>query len=409
MDGNPGCVSALPGFGFPKQAPAVRTAAESVRIVPVSGSRDLRRFIRLPWSVYDDDPAWVPHLLLDRREQFSSRNPYFAHARCCFWLAYRGTRPVGRISAQIDELHEERYRDATGFFGFLEAENEQGTFHELLSAAEVWLRGQGMLRMRGPFNFSINQECGLLVDGYDTPPMIMMGHSRPYYAPRLTAEGYQGVKDLLAYRLSTHFTPPAFMKAALNKAADRTRVRPLHKSRFNEDLEIIKDIFEDAWSTNWGFIPFTQDEFRHLGDNLRLLVDDDAVQIAEVDGLPAAMIVALPNLNEVIRDLQGRLLPFGWLKLLWRLKVKYPKTARVVLMGVRKRFQQSPLGAALAFLLIDGVRGYGIRRGIQEVELSWILEDNMPMRNILTMLGGVPYKRYRIYEKAFTGAEGAPL
>jgi hypothetical protein len=340
-------------------------------------------------------------LLLERREQFSSRNPYFAHARCCFWLAYRGARPVGRISAQIDELHEERYRDATGFFGFLEAENEAGTFHELLSTAEVWLRDQGMSRIRGPFNFSINQECGLLVDGYDTPPMIMMGHSRPYYAARLTAEGYQGVKDLLAYRLSTHFTPPEFMKAVLNKAAGCARVRPLHKSQLNEDLEIIKDIFEDAWSTNWGFIPFTKDEVRHLGYNLRLLVDDDGVQIAEVDGAPAAMIVALPNLNEVIRDLRGRLLPFGWLKLLWRLKVKSPKTARVVLMGVRKRFQQSPLGAGLAFLLIDAVRGYGIRRGVQEVELSWILEDNMPMRNILTMVGGVLYKRYRIYEKAF--------
>ena len=274
------------------------------------------------------------------------------------------------------------------------------TFHELLSTAEGWLRDQGMLRVRGPFNFSINQECGLLVDGYDTPPMIMMGHSRPYYAARLTAEGYQGVKDLLAYRLSAQFTPPEIMKAVMNKAAGRARVRPLRRSRLNEDLEIIKDIFEDAWSTNWGFIPFSKDEVRHLGYSLRLLVDDDAVQIAEVDGVPAAMIVALPNLNEVIRDLQGRLLPFGWLKLLWRLKVKSPKTARVVLMGVRKRFQRSPLGAALGFLLIDAVRGYGIRRGVQEVELSWILEDNMPMRNMLTMIGGIPYKRYRVYEKA---------
>jgi GNAT superfamily N-acetyltransferase len=190
------------------------------------------------------------------------------------------------------------------------------------------------------------------------------------------------------------------MKAVLNKAADSARVRPLRRSRLHEDLEIIEDIFEDAWSTNWGFIPFTEDEVRHLGYNLRLLVDDDAVQIAEVDGVPAAMIVVFPNLNEVIRDLHGRLLPFGWLKLLWRLKVKFPKTARVVLMGVRKRFQRSALGAALAFQLIDAVRGYGIRRGVQEVELSWILEDNMPMRNILTMVGAVPYKRYRIYEKA---------
>jgi GNAT superfamily N-acetyltransferase len=239
------------------------------------------------------------------------------------------------------------------------------------------------------------------VDGYDTPPMIMMGHSRPYYAARLTAERYQGIKDLLAYRLPTHFTAPGFMKAVLNKAAGYAQVRPLRRSRLNEDLEIIKDIFEDAWSTNWGFIPFTEDEVRHLGSIFRLLVDDDAVQIAEVDGVPAAMIVALPNLNEVIRDLRGRLLPLGWLKLLWRLKVKFPKTARVVLMGVRKRFQGSPLGAALGFLLIDALRAYGIRRGVQEVELSWILEDNMPMRNMLTMVGAVPYKRYRIYEKAF--------
>ena len=379
----------------------MRPAVESVKIVPVSDSRALRQFIRVPWLVYADDPTWVPHLLVERREQFSARNPYFAHARHCLWLAYRGTRPVGRISAQIDELHQERYRDATGFFGFLEAENEAETFHELLSTAELWLRDQGMVRIRGPFNFSINQECGLLVDGYDTPPMIMMGHSRPYYAARLTGEGYQGVKDLFAYRLSTHFSPPEFMKAVLNKAARYARVRLLRRSRFNEDLETIKDIFEDAWSTNWGFIPFTDDEIRHLGSNLRLLVDHDAVQIAEVDGVPAAMIVALPNLNEVIRDLNGHLLPFGWLKLLWRLKVKSPKTARVALMGVRKRFQGTALGAALAFLLIDALRKYGIARGVQDVELSWILEDNMPMRNMLTVVGGVPYKRYRIYEKAF--------
>ena len=379
----------------------MRPTVESLRIVPVSDAREMRRFIRVPWSIYADDPTWVPPLLVERREHFSSRNPYFAHARCCFWLAYRGTRPVGRISAQIDSLHQERYGDGSGFFGLLEAENDAEIFHELLSTAEVWLRERGMLRIRGPFNFSINQECGLLVDGYDTPPMIMMGHSRPYYAARLIAEGYEGLKDLLAYRLATDFIPPELMKAVLNKAAGCARVRPLRRARFRADLNIIQDIFEDAWSANWGFIPFTEDEFRHLASSLRLLVDDGAVQIAEVDGEPAAMIVALPNLNEAIRDLRGRLLPLGWLKLLWRLKVKAPKTARVVLMGVRKHFQRSPLGAALGFLLIDALRSYGVRRGVQEVELSWILEDNMPMRNMLTIIGGIPYKRYRIYEKSF--------
>ncbi len=378
----------------------MQATPESVRIVPINGSQDLRRFIDLPWSIYAGDPAWIPPLLIERREQFAPQNPYFAHARSCFWLAYRGTKPVGRISAQIDQLHETRYQDATGFFGLLEAEDEAETFHALLSTAETWLRDQGMSRIRGPFNLSINQECGLLVEGYDTPPMIMMGHARPYYADRIMAEGYRGSKDLLAYRIATDFSPPALMQVTVKKAGNYARIRPLRKSYMNEELRILKEIYEDAWSENWGFIPFTEDEFRHLGHSLRLLVEDECVQIAEVDGTPVGMIVAFPNLNEAIRDLDGRLLPFGWLKLLWRLKVKRPTTARVALMGVRKRFQRSALGTALAFMLIDAVRGYCIRRGVREVELSWILEDNMPMRNMLVVIGGVPYKRYRIYEKA---------
>jgi GNAT superfamily N-acetyltransferase len=386
----------LPG-GTP---PAIQATRESVRIVLLDRSRDLRRFIRLPWSVYAGDPAWIPPLLVERREQFSPHNPYFAHARSCFWLAYRGTKPVGRISAQIDALHEARYRDATGFFGLLEAEDEAETFHALLSTAETWLRNHGMLRIRGPFNLSINQECGLLVEGYDTPPMIMMGHARPYYADRIIAEGYRGSKDLLAYRVATDFTPPALMQAAVKKAAGSIRIRPLRRSSMSEELRILKEIYEDAWSANWGFIPFTEEEFRHLGNSLRLLVEDGCVQIAEIDGAPVGMIVAFPNLNEAIRDLNGRLLPFGWLKLLWRLKVQRPTTARVALMGVRKCFQRGALGTALAFMLIDAVRGYGIRAGVREVELSWILEDNMPMRNMLVIIGGLPYKRYRIYEKA---------
>ncbi len=378
----------------------MRVDPEPVRIEPINGSRDLRRFIRVPWSVYVDDPAWVPHLFLERQEQFSRRHPYFAHARCCFWLAYRGMKPVGRISAQIDALHEARYRDATGFFGLLEAEDEAETFHALLSTAETWLRDQGMLHIRGPFNLSINQECGLLVEGYDTPPMIMMGHARPYYAGRLAAEGYHGVKDLLAYHVATHFTPPELMRIVLSRAAGAVRIRPMRWSCLSEELKILREIYEDAWSANWGFIPFTEEEFRHLGHSLRLLVEDEYVQIAEVDGVPVAMIVAFPNVNEAISDLNGRLCPFGWLKLLWRLKVKHPKTARVALMGVRKRFQGTALGTALAFMLIDAVRGHGLRRGVQAVELSWVLEDNRPMRNMLAMIGGVPYKRYRIYEKA---------
>lgn len=369
-------------------------------MVPVDDARQRRRFIRLPWSVYADDPAWVPPLLIERREHLSARNPYFAHARCRLWLAYRGAKPVGRISAQVDTLHEARYRDATGFFGMLEAEDEAETFEALLGTAEGWLREQGMSRARGPFNLSINQECGLLVEGFETPPRIMMGHARPYYGPRVVAQGYRPVKDLLAYRVPPDFETPELMRLTLAKAAGSVHIRSMRRGRFHEDLTILKEIFEDAWAENWGFVPFTDEEFRYLGQSLRLLVEEEFVQIAEVDGEPAAMIVAFPNVNEALQDLDGRLLPLGWLKLWWRVKVRGPRTARVPLMGVRKRFQDGALGAALAFMLIDAVRRLGIRRGLREVELSWILEDNVPMRNMLAAIGSEPYKRYRLYEKA---------
>ncbi len=370
--------------------------------MPVDDARQRRQFIRLPWSVYAGDPAWIPPLLIERREHLSPRNPYFAHARCRLWLAYRGSRAVGRISAQVDALHQERYRDATGFFGMLEAEDDGEAFRALLETAEGWLREQGMARIRGPFNFSINQECGILVEGFQTPPMIMMGHARPYYEPRVSAEGYRPVKDLLAYRVPADFKTPRVMELALAKAADCARIRPLRKSSFDNDLAILKDIFEDAWAQNWGFVPFTDEEFRHLGQSLRLLVDEEFVQIAEVDGEPVAMIVVFPNVNEALKDLDGRLFPFGWLKLWWRVKVRGPKTARVPLMGVRHRLQGGALGPALAFMLIDAVRRHGVRRGVRDVELSWILDDNFPMQNMLTAIGGEAYKRYRLYEKALS-------
>jgi len=375
-----------------------------LRIVPVEGRQDLRKFIRLPWSIYADDPAWVPPLLLERSEHLSKRNPFFEHAKCRFWLAYRGGRPAGRISAQVDQLHLQRYEDSTGFFGLLEAENDPETFQALMDTAEKWLSKQGMRRILGPFNLSINQECGLLVEGFDSPPMVMMGHARPYYGARLEESGYRKEKDLLAYRIEVDFELTRAMRAVINRAARRVSIRSLRRERFSEELEILQDIFEDAWSENWGFVPFTKAEFKHLGQNLKHLVHDEYVQIAEVDGSPDAMIVGVPNVNEVIKDLNGRLLPFGWLKLLWRLKVARPKTARVPLMGVRKRHHNSFLGAALAVMVVERVRRLGVKYGAKEVELSWILEDNAGMRNILESMGGVVYKRYRIFTKDLVGS-----
>ncbi|RLC27144.1 MAG: N-acetyltransferase [Deltaproteobacteria bacterium] len=384
-----------------KRYPAGRTETDgaSLRVERVEGRRGMGRFARVPWPVYADDPAWVPPLLMERRQFFSPRNPYFSHARCAFWIAYRGAVPVGRISAQVDALHLERYRDATGFFGMIEAEDDAGTFSALLGTAEDWLREKGMRRVLGPFNLSINQECGLLVDGFDAPPSIMMGHARPYFAHRIEEQGYRREKDLLAYLVEAGFAAPPLMRDLAERATADVRVRSLRKSRFSEDVEILQDIFEDAWSENWGFIPFTRAEFEHMAKDIRLLVDVSFVKIAEVRGRPAAMIVVLPNINEIIRDLDGRLFPLGWLRLLWRLKVKGTASARVPLMGVRKCYHDTLLGPILAFLVIDAVREPAQKSGIREVEMSWILEDNTGMRNIIEAVGGTVYKRYRIYGK----------
>ena len=371
----------------------------SLQIVKVEDRQARNTFIRLPWSLYCDDPMWVPPLLLERRMHLSPKNPYFEHATCCFWVAYRDGKPVGRISAQVDQMHLERYRDSTGFFGMLEAEDNIETFKALFGIAESWLRSQGMVHSRGPFNLSINQECGLLVAGYDTPPSMMMGHALPYYAERIEQCGYSMEKDLLAYIVEGDIEYSATRKLLMKRAKGRIQTRPLRKKHFQEDLDIVFSIFNDAWSDNWGFVPFSPKELEHLANDLKFLINDKLVSIAEVDGEPAAFIVALPNLNEVIQDCNGKLLPFGWLKILWRLKIKNPATARVMLMGVLNKYQNSLLGAALAYKVISDAQEAVINCGVKKVELSWILEDNVRMRDIIKDGGAREYKTYRIYSK----------
>jgi hypothetical protein len=370
-----------------------------LQVNPVDDRQQLRQFIRLPWSIYSNDPVWVPPLILERKEHLSPRNPYFDHAQYQSWIAYRDGNAVGRISAQIDQLHLDHHQENEGFFGMIEAEDNAETFRALLNTAESWLHDHGMRRILGPYNLSINQESGLLVDGFDTPPSLMMGHARPYYRTRIEENGYQKAKDLLAYIIDANFDHPATVQAIVKRGKKQVTVRSLRKSNFYEDMKIIEDIFNDAWSENWGFIPYTEAEFKQLAKEFKLILDPKLFKIAEVDGVPAAFMVTAPNLNEAIRDLNGRLLPFGWLKLLWRLKVRYPQTARIPFMGVRKQYQGSLLGAALAFMVIIDGQPYGIKRGIKKVEMSWVLEDNKGTRDIIESLGGVVYKRYRIYKK----------
>jgi hypothetical protein len=375
---------------------------ENIEIRTVAGPADLKSFIRTPWRIYGRDSHWVPPLMVERKQAFSrKKNPYFRHASWQAWTAWRDGQPVGRISAQVDKLHLKWNDPHTGFFGLIEAEDDPEVFSALSAAAEGWLREQGMRTVLGPFNLGINQEVGLLVEGFDTPPYVMMGHALPYYAARLESLGYEKAQDLLAYSLTKEaFALPQKVQHLLLRQRDKMRLRQVDRNQSPAELERMRDVFNDAWSNNWGFVPFTREEFANVGKELFAIVPPDFTWIAEVDGEAAAFIVLLPNVNEAIADLDGRLLPFGWLKLLWRLKVRCPKTGRIALMGVRQKYQHTRLGPALAFLSIQALYEPATRRGMERAEMSWILEQNQAMRNIIKKVGGRVTKRYRIYRKS---------
>ena len=376
-----------------------KPVGSKITVRPVMTYRDMSKFIEIPWRVYANDPLWVPPLRLERRFHFSRFNPFFKHGEWQAWVAFQNGQPVGRISAQIDSLHQERYGADSGHFGLLECIDDSEVFAALILNAEAWLASRQVRHVSGPFNLSINQECGILVDGFDTPPVIMMPHSPRWYGRLLEEQGYLPVKDLLAYKVRVDFEIPRVMQVMINRFSAKITLRTLQRNNFDEEMETLRDIFNDAWSDNWGFIPFTREEFAELGTSLRLLLPDEFIQIAEVDGKAAAFMVGLPNLNEVLIELNGSLFPFGWLKMIQKIRNQEIRTGRIPLMGVRKQFHNTPLGLALACLVIDAPRQAGIARGIEEVEMSWILEDNVAMRSILDSIGSEQYKRYRIYGK----------
>ncbi len=376
--------------------------ASLVEIRPVSDRKGVQDFLSVPFALYADDPNWIAPLFFERNEHLDrKKNPYFLHAEAQLFVAYDGSRPVGRITAQIDRLHLERFNDATGQFGFLESRDRPEEFADIMSAAESWLVQRGMKHVQGPFNFSINDEMGLLIAGFEKPPVFMMGHARSYYQARIEACGYRKAKDVIAYDYDGLQPLRRSLQAMVDKvkASGELTVRPISKKHLDRDLPIIIKIFNDAWSENWGFVPMTNEEISALGKNLKLLVAEGYIAIAEYQGEPAAMAVTLPDINGWIKDLNGRLLPFGWAKLAYRLFSSPPKAVRMPLMGVLRKYHGTPQGAALAMAVIDAVRSYHLARGTKRAELSWILEDNAPMRRLIEQLGATPYKTYRIYEK----------
>jgi len=378
--------------------------ASDIVVTPVDGKADLKAFIQLPVRLFSGHKGYIPHLNTERQEAFSpQKNPLFKHVDVQFFLARRAGKVVGRISAQIDHASLERYKDDTGHFGCLVAEDDPAIFAVLFKAAEDWLRAKGMKRATGPFSLSVNEEVGLLVEGFDSPSILMVPYDPPYAGPRVEASGYAKLKDVFSYNYDVQNAPETIGKKLMARAgmAERVKVRTANMKMFDAEVRTLVNIFNDAWSDNWGFVPFTQAEIDHAAKAFGPVIVPELAVFVEVDDEAVAFIVALANLNEAIADFGGRLGPINLLKLLWRLKVAGPESTRVPLMGVRKKYRNHPLmGAGLAMMAIDQLRQNGKRLGKRTAELGWILEDNKATNNIIRSVGGVHYKTHRIYEKA---------
>lgn len=375
--------------------------ASTVQIVPVTTAKELDRFVRVPNRLNAGDPNWRTPLLMERKEALSPKiNPVFEHLDHQFFLAVRDGRDVGRISAQIDKLAPTDPEAPFGYFGMIAAEDDPTIFSALFAAAEAWLKDRGCVSSRGPFNLSINEQTGLLVDGFDTPPMVMMDHDPAYTAARVEEQGYAKIKDLYAYISGV----PDFTKgvaARLTRALpEGMTLRPVDMKRFDAEVKTMVGIYNDAWAGNWGFTPLTDAETAYMAKSLKMILNPKLMWMVEIDGEPAAFIILLPNLNDAIHDLDGKLFPFGVAKLLWRLKVKGVSTGRVPLMGVKRKFARDHRGRLAPFAMFEVIRREGIKAGIQKVELSWILENNRPMRHLLEAMDCRIYKTYRVYEKA---------
>jgi hypothetical protein len=374
-----------------------------VTVQPVEQVKNGRKaFVDFAWEVYRDDPAWVPplkdevHGLLNPK-----KNPWFEHARAQLFLALRGERVVGRISAQVDELVLEHMGAGTGQWGMFEALDGEAAA-ELIGTAENWLRAQGMTRALGPFSLSIWDEPGLEIEGFAEAPTVMMGHHRPQYEGWVEAAGYRKAKDLLTYEVDiAHWDDPLINRLiAAGERNPKIRIRKVDKSRFDEEARTILNLLNDAWSDNWGFVPLTESEIAYAGKKLKPIIYEELVRVAEYDGQAVAFMITIPDMNELIRDLDGKLFPFGWAKLLWRLRHPKTRRARVPLMGVAKKLHHTRLASQLAFMLIeftrrDVVRNFGVTIG----EFGWILEDNKGMLSIAELPGARVNHRFRIYEK----------
>ena len=379
----------------------------AVSVEPVAGKRDFDAFVDFAYRTNADDPNWVPPLRAEVVELLTpGKNPFHDHARVQLFLARRDGRVVGRISAHYDELAlaqppEQGMGPGTGNWGLFEAVDET-VAQALIARAEQWLREQGMTRVLAPISLSIWEEPGLLVKGHDHPPMVMMGHNKPEYEAWIERAGYAVAKRLLTYDLpvAEGFPPLVNRIVASGERNERIRIRRVDKRHFDRDAGIILDILNDAWSGNWGFVPFTEAEKAYGAKKLAPLIIEGTNMIAELEGEPVAFMMSLPDINVLLKPMQGRLFPFNWLKLLWWLRNPKSEGFRVPLMGVVQKLQASRLASQLAFMMIEHIRRAGVSsHGAKRAEVGWILEDNQGMVAIADAIGSKVNREYRIYSK----------
>jgi hypothetical protein len=374
----------------------------TLQILPVTNQKLKKQFIELPYTLYRSDPHWIPHLRMDRADMINpKKNPFFKYAQAQLFLAFKDGKPVGRISAQVNSLHNERYQEKTGHFGFFDCIHDPDVAAALCQAAEKWLAGQGMNQIVGPMSLSINEEVGVLIEGFDTSPYPYMAHNYPYYAELLENIGFSKIKDLIAFNYTTNRPIPeaAAQISAAVKNYPGLVVREIDFKNMGRDLHIISDVFNSAWSKNWGFVPWTEAEIEKAAKDFKMILNPKLALIVEVNGVPAAISVAIPNYHEIIKDLNGRLFPFGLFKLIYRLKTNKIKSSRSCLLGIKKEFRNDAL-AGLSVFLYSEMHRRSNELGHWGGETSWTLEDNHKINNGISAMGGVPYKKFRVYQKA---------
>ncbi|GAW33333.1 hypothetical protein RA2_00369 [Roseovarius sp. A-2] len=385
--------------------PAAASCAAALRVTPVASAADRAAFLDLPYRAYRGQPGWRAPLRMERAAQLDpAQNKGLANIDHALFLARRGTEVVGRIAAIVNHAHIEIHQDGTGHFGFLDTlAPDPEAVSALIAVASNWLRAQGMTRIRGPFSFSINEETGLLIDGFETPPMILMPHGRPDYAPALESVGLVKAMDMHAfhYAFGEAYTMPPRVRRLVDAfhAEPALSIRPLDMRNFKADIALIMDLFNDAWAENWGFVPFSAAQIEAMASELKPLIHPRSLWIASVGGEPAAFTLFLPDINEMADGLDGRLLPFGWAQLLYRLKIRGPRRARLPLAGLRRKYHKSGRGLLAMAGCFEAAFRAQHEQGVREVEASWVLEVNRDLLKLITLYDMSRYKTYRVYEK----------